>query len=128
MSRALVGNATDREQVKRAGRKEKDRRAQELQDLKDLLASAAGRRVIWRMLAHCGVFASTYDHSGSRSAYNSGMQDTGHFILAEVNEADPDAFTKMMIEDRQAQRREAIETEALQMEKQKSARADSDDE
>lgn len=96
--RALVGNAADAEQVGKATRTEQFQRDEELADLKHVIGTPMGRRVIWRLLSRAGAFRSTYDDHASRMAYNAGQQDVGHFILAEVSEADPEAWMLMQIE------------------------------
>ncbi len=103
--RALVANAGDEQQVARATRKEKITRAQQLADLQAVLALPAGRRLLWRVLGHCHVFASVYDDVVPRMAHQSGRQDVGHFLMHEIEAAQPDAFLTMMQEHaRQEQR------------------------
>lgn len=94
---ALVGNAADKSQVADAKRKEKLRRERELDDLRAVLALPEGRRLAWRILAHCNAFASIYD-DGPRIRYNAGRQDVGHFLLDEINDAEPEALFTMMRE------------------------------
>jgi len=91
MSKAYVGNAADRKQVGEAKRKEKDRRKQEREDLQALLALPEGRRFLWRLLTECKVFGSIWEGS-AKIHYNAGQQDFGHFLLAEIGEADEDAL------------------------------------
>lgn len=96
--RAMVGNAGDEEQVARAARREKLTRAQELEDLRTVLATAPGRRLLWRLMGYCQVFASVYDDVPARMAHGTGKQDVGHFLMHEIEEARPDAFLTMMQE------------------------------
>lgn len=95
--KALVGNAADAQQVKEAGRKDRERRKRELEDLKSVLTSLEGRRFIWRLLGHCKVFESIW-HPSAQIHHSAGKQDVGHFIMAEVVEADQEAFLRMMQE------------------------------
>ena len=96
--RVYVKNLADKEQVKSAERKEKDRRRQEVEDLKEILSTKSGRRFIWRLLEHCKVFESIW-HPSALIHYNAGKQDVGHFIMAEIISADTSAFQKMMEEN-----------------------------
>lgn len=96
---ALVKNAADEKQVKEAKSREHVGRKLELSDLQKVLQTAEGRRVIWRLISHCQVFGSIY-HGSSLIHYNSGKQDVGHFLLAEVDEADQNALFKMMQESK----------------------------
>src|SRR5690348_3711287 len=101
---ALVGNAADPKQIAEASRKEKDRRKRELAELRRLLDLPDGRRFLWRLLEHCDVFASVYDDVPVRMAHHSGKQDVGHFLLAEINDAQPTALLQMMREAKERTR------------------------
>ena len=93
----LVKNANDKEQVRNAVRKEQLSRDKELNDLRAILSTAEGRRVIWRLLGHCKVHGSIWEQS-ARIHYNAGVQDVGHFIMAEVIAAGEEFLFNMMKE------------------------------
>jgi len=93
--RAYVRNASDPQQVRRAKETEAERRQRELAELRDVLSSLAGRRVLWRLLGKCGVFESIMETS-ARIYYNAGKQDLGHYLLGEIAQADPEAYPLMM--------------------------------
>lgn len=93
----LVDNAADEAQVRAAEERQKTQRDLELEDLRFLLSHGEGRRFIWRMLEHCKTFRSIWDPS-ARIHYNAGLQDMGHFLLAEVTEADEGSLLTMMRE------------------------------
>ncbi len=95
---AYVKNASDPKQVKSAGIKERDRRKQEILDLQFILSEQNGRRFLWRLLKHCKAFNSIWEQS-AKIHYNAGQQDVAHFVMAEIVEADQDAFLKMMKEN-----------------------------
>lgn len=99
--KAYVKNASDPEQVREAEKKVKFDRKQELDDIKFLLSSIQGRRFIWRLLTHCRVFESIW-HPSALIHHNSGMQDVGHFIQAEIVAAEPEAYVKMMMENQKS--------------------------
>lgn len=109
---AVVGNAADQKQVERANRKDRDRRKRELDDLRDVLSTAPGRRLLWRLLGHCRVFESIW-HPSALIHANAGKQDVGHYIISEIVDANEDAYFLMMKEARAAVRREEMETEAV---------------
>lgn len=112
-SGALQSNAADPRQVSAAGKVEDRRRERELNDLRIVLSTTEGRRVFWRLLEFCGVHRSVKDHSGSITYYNAGLQDTGHFIEAEIVAADEELLFKMQREARTRARVEATEAAAL---------------
>lgn len=93
----LVSNAGDAEQVKKAKTREDRLRERELNDICAVLNIVEGRRLVWRLLGHCKIFESVFEQS-ARIYYNAGIQDTGHFILAEVLAARQDALLQMMQE------------------------------
>lgn len=97
MSETLVRNVADPGQVAEADRKERFTRKQELDDMREVLSSRAGRRVIWKMLSFCKVFESIW-HASALIHYSAGQQDVGHYLLSEVNEADPNSLVTMMSE------------------------------
>jgi hypothetical protein len=96
--RAEVDNASDVEQVTKADRRAKDARAMELNDLRAVLATKEGRRLLWRLLSHCKAFRSVFDENPLKMGHLSGRQDVGHFIMHEIEKAKPDAFGTMMRE------------------------------
>lgn len=96
-SEPVVHNAANEKEVAAAGKKQRDRRRREIDDVRAVLATAEGRRFLWRLLGHCGVSKSIFAPN-SRIAYNSGMQDVGHFVQGEIVEARPEAYLQMINE------------------------------
>lgn len=97
--KTLVANAADEEQVHNAEEKLKTKRIQEMEDMRDVLKLPQGRRVMWKLLSHCKVFESIY-HPSALIHHNSGRQDVGHFIMAEIMAANEMAFLQMMSESK----------------------------
>lgn len=100
MAEPVVKNAADENQVKAAKAKDKYRRNRELEDVRVLLTLPEGRRFLWRCLGKAKVFESIWV-SSAQIHYNSGMQDFGHFLMAEIVASDPDAFLAMMKENKE---------------------------
>lgn len=109
----LVRNAADPKQVKHAGRKEKDKRARELHDLKLLLTMPEGRRTIWRLMEQTGYMENPTHARGDMTHQNIGRADMGRFILSEIVEADENAFFTMMQEARARKRSDQVEADAV---------------
>lgn len=95
----LVKNAASKNQVKRAKEKEKFNQDDLIKDTALILNTSEGRRFIWHLLDHCGVFRSVW-RSSAEIHYLAGIQDVGHKILAMVNDADDEALIKMMKENK----------------------------
>jgi len=99
MRRTLVKNAADEQQVKNAQSKQLTKRDLDLNDMRAVLNTAQGRRVLWRLMEECKVFNSIWETS-AKIHYNSGKQDLGHFIMAEIVEADEKFLFDMMKENK----------------------------
>ena len=109
--RAEVLNAADPAQVKRADRRDRDRRADYLSAVKAVLGTPAGRTMCWGLLERAGVFQSVW-HSSALIHYNAGRQDFGHALMALFIEADEEAYQLMESEARARMKRDAAGTDA----------------
>lgn len=85
----------DQELESALARQERNR---EIEDLKWLLAHPQGRRFITRLLEITGVSRTSFNHSGSVMAFNEGRRDIGLFITAEMLEAAPEGYFKLLKE------------------------------
>lgn len=94
----FVRNAADESQVKEAEKKVKRTREHELDDIRKVLDTPAGRRVLWRYLSMCGVFKLSFNHSGAITSLNEGKRDIGLNIMGDITEANDEALIKMMRE------------------------------
>lgn len=95
-----IYDASDPDQVAKRKGDEKRQREREVNDLRAVLQTDQGRRVMWRLLEHCGVFRSTFTGHGARDAFNEGARNVGLFVMGELIAADPDALTAMMQESK----------------------------
>ncbi len=93
MSRAV--NASDPRQVEERGKKEVLAREQELNDIRALMHDEWGRRVMWRLLEMAGVYRTSFDASNNRICFNEGRRDVGLHLIADVDEACPEALVLM---------------------------------
>jgi len=76
----------------------RERRRKELEDLKWLMAHPQGRRIVSRLLEEAGVARTSFNHSGSLMAFNEGKRQIGLFLTAEVLEAAPEGYFKLLKE------------------------------
>lgn len=111
MDRAQVRNAASPDQVKRAARKERDAAEFARAALVQVLATPAGRIVMWDLLERAGVHRSIF-HPSSQIYYLAGRQDFGHELLAALLDADEQAYLLMEAEARARQRRDNVATDA----------------
>jgi len=97
MSRTLVQNSADPQQVKAAEQKEKLRGEQIVNDLRALMDTAHGRRFIHRLIVDiAGRDRSSYTNGlmgrDSDRDFLEGCRSVGLQILAEVKEACPERW------------------------------------
>lgn len=82
---------------------ERKRRHREVEDFKWLMAHAQGRRFVWRLLELAGVFRTSFT-GNSETFFREGMRNMGLVVLAEVHELVPEAFVKMLKENKTDER------------------------
>lgn len=112
----------DEAQAKREIDREEREQRLAVEDLKWMAAHLSGRRVLWRLMARTGVFRNPFHTSGSVMAFKAGEQNVGQEILAQLMEHAPDAFTKMMKESAEEERRALDRTDNTQGREQNSSR------
>ena len=95
-------DADDEGQVEAARRKADRNRERELADLRAVLATIEGRRLVWRYLTRCGVFKTSMTGS-SQTFFLEGQRNVGLWLLADINAADPAAYVQMLAESRAAE-------------------------
>lgn len=92
-------NLANEAQVKEAKLKEKRGRERELDDVRYVLNSKQGRRFLWRYLAECGVYRSSFNGQ-FQTFFNEGQRNVGLKLLADIQEASPEAYVTMMKESK----------------------------
>ena len=97
---SLVKNAADPEQVKKAKEKEETLDDRRLNDIREVLNTVRGRRFYWRYLGICGVYRTSLADQ-HQIFYNEGMRNIGLQLLADVNEAAPEAYLLMLKENQE---------------------------
>jgi hypothetical protein len=113
VSRDLVRNAADPQQVRHAARKQREQEERFQASLRRVLAAPEGRVVLWSLLERAGIFRSIWDPS-AKIHYNAGRQDFGHEILALCLEADEELYQLMERDARAFAKRTDRETAAIQ--------------
>lgn len=73
-------------------------RRKEVEDIKWLMAHPQGRRIVCRLLEEAGVNRTSFNHSGSLMAFNEGKRHLGLFLTAEVLQAAPEGYFKLLKE------------------------------
>lgn len=70
-------------------------RETEAEDIKWLMGSKHGRRIVWRLLEQAGVFRLSFNTNSMTMAFNEGQRSSGNRILALVNAHCPDLYPVM---------------------------------
>ena len=91
----MAEDVGDPKQVKIKKTKHKLTREQELEELRALVSTAGGRAFLWRLLATCKI--STFGFCGDNDYLNNleGRRSVGAWVIEEVDEADPRAYSRM---------------------------------
>lgn len=114
MNAPLVANAADRRQVKHAGRKDKDRRTTELDELRNLLTIPEFRRFCWRLMGQCGYGENPSRARGDETHQNIGKADIARWMISEFGLAGAIKQWLLMQEEAwHAKQNEALEAEAV---------------
>jgi len=79
-------------------RQERLVREQERSDLKWLMGSKRGRRIVWRLLAQSGLFSSTFVSDALALAFAEGRRHYGGKILQAIHEDCPELYPVMVKE------------------------------
>ena len=75
---------------------EKQLKKRNTADLQAVLKTVQGRRLVWRILQACRVRQHSFVPGDSTAtAFHCGQQSIGLFLLAEIEDAAPNAYTQM---------------------------------
>lgn len=99
---------------KKFNERQKKSRDKELDDLREVLKTPEGRRLLWRLLSVCGIFRISHVPKDSLgTAMNEGSRRIGLMILLDIMAGKPEAFTQMQREfmSNKAAEKAAIEKE-----------------
>lgn len=84
--------------VKDRKQQAKSRRFKEKEELKQLLSTYAGRNFVWRILAECGIYQSSFTGTAETTFFKEGKRQIGIWLLSEIHSADPTAYARMQTE------------------------------
>jgi hypothetical protein len=98
-----LADVGDEKQVKTSKKRHELKREHEIEDIKYMLKSPAGRYFLWRFLEYARVFNTISSDNVTRMSIQSGIRDAGLWVFNEIMEAQPDILNIM--------KQEAIERE-----------------
>lgn len=90
---------------------ERDKHAQQVdaEDIKWLMGSKRGRRIVWRLLGRTGVFRSSFT-GNSETFFREGERNVGLFLLAQINGNCPETYNLMVQEQKDDGKRQSSDT------------------
>lgn len=71
----------------------------EADDIKWLMSSRQGRRVVWRLLEKAGVYRTSFT-GNSETFFREGQRNLGLFIVAEIHAHCPESYALMLTESK----------------------------
>lgn len=92
---------------------ERRKRETKVYDLRKVLETPEGRRVIWRVMELAGIFHGSFNQNALTMAFNEGKRDVGLVFIGEINANMPQRLTQMQNEYASDQRSERVEREKL---------------
>ena len=87
----------ERDKAERELRERLERQSEE-SDIKWLMSSKRGRRIVWRQLDHAGVFRSSFNTNAMSMAFAEGGRNQGLRLLAMVHSLCSEQYPAMMKE------------------------------
>lgn len=73
--------------------------AQEERDWKWLMSTKPGRRIVWRLLAECHMFQTTFSPDSATMAFNEGERYAGLRIQGRIDQFCPEQYEAMRREN-----------------------------
>lgn len=90
-------DAGDPVAVKKRKTKAELRKERDDNDLREVLGTDAGKRLLWRLLSECGIHRDPFHTNALVMAKAVGAQSIGRFIECEIAEACPEKFLEMQL-------------------------------
>lgn len=79
-------------------KKQKEQTLAEVEDMKEVMSSSQGRRVIWKLLTRAGIYNCSFTGQSNGTIFNEGGRNQGLMLLADVQIAAPGSYLTMMKE------------------------------
>jgi hypothetical protein len=78
-------------------KEEKNALNQEIDDIRAILASKEGKRVMWRILEYCGLYRNSFAPQAKMTDFNCGVQSVAQWLIDECISANPKATGDLII-------------------------------
>lgn len=82
----------------RERRRQEDEKRQHEADIREMLRIPAGRRFLWWLISSkCNTFGGIFT-GNSATFFNEGRRSIGYEVMEEIQNIDPDAYGRMVVE------------------------------
>lgn len=97
----LRGQETEQKETAARNRVARDL---EIADVKWLMSTERGRRILWRILDRAGVFRISFHTNAMQMAFNEGNRNLGNWLFNEVMQLCPEKYPVMLEEQKHGER------------------------
>lgn len=80
---------------------------------RELLATEAGRRVIYWMLEQSAIYREAYTGDDAATNYTLGMQATGRKLISEIDTIEPRLYPQLLLDIAELRERDRVAAEAI---------------
>lgn len=80
--------------------KEKNGLNKEQEDIRKVLSTPEGKRVMWRILEFCGLYRNPFSGDGSETGFNCGKQQVAQWLVDECISCHPKATAELLINNK----------------------------
>lgn len=69
------------------------------QDIRDVMATEGGRRVIYKLLERAGLYRCSFNGQSNQTIFNEGGRNQGLMLLSDVTQHAPTSYQLMLKEN-----------------------------
>lgn len=69
------------------------------QDIRDVMATEGGRRVIYKLLERAGLYRCSFNGQSNQTIFNEGGRNQGLMLLSDVTQYAPTSYQLMLKEN-----------------------------
>jgi hypothetical protein len=73
----------------------RDARSVSGEDMRWLMSSQQGRRIVWRLLERAGIYRTSFSGDANRTFFNEGARNVGLSLVADIHANAPEMYALM---------------------------------
>lgn len=106
-----MANAANRNVLSTQRRREKDRAKRARDDVRAVMSTPSGRRVMWQLLSDAGIFRTSFT-GNSETFFREGARSLGLKVFTQIQENAPDLYM-LMAQEAQTENKADAEADIL---------------